>query len=303
MGIPHIPVLVDEVVSTLVTKRDGCYLDTTFGGGGHSRALLRHLAPTANLFVSDRDPVAVNLAQQLAATDSRVTCDTAKFSELAQILSKYQLRAFDGILMDIGVSSMQLDDAARGFSFLRDGPLDMRMNSTHGETAANWLNRASFNEISQVLKEFGEERDFHRITKAILEARPLTSTTQLVRVINQAARVRDLRKHVATRVFQAVRIYLNDELEELRKGLSTVGQLLAISGRLAVISFHSLEHRIVRNQFLTWSAAKLPAKLPVRGEQNRSMKIIEHSIRPSNREFQTNKRATSALMQVIERVE
>lgn len=303
MGIPHIPVLVDEVVSTLVTKRDGCYLDTTFGGGGHSRALLRHLAPTANLFVSDRDPVAVNLAQQLAATDSRVTYDTAKFSELAQILSKYQLRAFDGILMDIGVSSMQLDDAARGFSFLRDGPLDMRMNSTHGETAANWLNRASFNEISQVLKEFGEERDSHRITKAILEARPLTSTTQLVRVINQAARVRDLRKHVATRVFQAVRIYLNDELEELRKGLSTVGQLLAISGRLAVISFHSLEHRIVRNQFLTWSAAKLPAKLPVRGEQNRLMKIIEHSIRPSNREFQTNKRATSALMQVIERVE
>lgn len=303
MGIPHIPVLVDEVVSTLVTKRDGCYLDTTFGGGGHSRALLHHLAPTAQLFVSDRDPVAINMAQQLAATDSRVTYDTAKFSELGQILSKHQLSAFDGILMDIGVSSMQLDDAARGFSFQRDGPLDMRMNSTHGETAADWLNRASFNEISQVLKEFGEERDSHRIAKAILAARPLASTTQLVRVINQAAKVRDVRKHVATRVFQAVRIYLNDELEELQKGLSTAGQLLALSGRLAVISFHSLEHRIVRNQFLTWSAVKLPAKLPIRGAQNRPMRIIEHSIRPSNRELQTNKRASAALMQVIERVE
>jgi len=261
MGIPHTPVLVDEVVSTLGTKSDGCYLDTTFGGGGHSRALLHQLAPMANLFVSDRDPVAVSLAQQLAATDSRVTYDTAKFSELAQILSKHELSAFDGILMDIGVSSMQLDNAARGFSFLRDGPLDMRMDLTRGETAADWLNRASFNEISQILNKFGEERDAHRITKAILEARPLTSTTQLVRVINQAATVRDSRKHVATRVFQAIRIYLNNELEELRKGLLIAGQFLAVSGRLAVISFHSLEHRIVREQFLSWSAVKLPANI------------------------------------------
>ncbi|MDE0093867.1 MAG: 16S rRNA (cytosine(1402)-N(4))-methyltransferase RsmH [Gammaproteobacteria bacterium] len=303
MGIPHTPVLVDEVVSTLGTKPDGCYLDTTFGGGGHSRALLHQLAPTANLFVSDRDPVAVSLAQQLAATDSRVTYDTAKFSELAQILSKHELSAFDGILMDIGVSSMQLDNAARGFSFLRDGPLDMRMDLTRGETAADWLNRASFHEISQILNKFGEERDAHRITKAILEARPLTSTTQLVRVINQAAKVRDSRKHVATRVFQAIRIYLNDELEELRKGLLIAGQFLAVSGRLAVISFHSLEHRIVREQFLSWSAVKLPAKLPVRGAQNRSMKIIERGIRPSTRELQINKRSSAALMQVIERVE
>ena len=302
MSTAHVPVLVDEVVSTLITRPNGYYLDATFGGGGHTQALLRHLSPSATVLVTDRDPVAISSAEQLASFDPRVSYDTAKFSELEQVSAKHAIEHFDGILMDIGVSSMQLDNQVRGFSFQQDGPLDMRMDATQGMTAAEWLNRAETRDISHILKRYGEERNAPRIAKAIVANRPLTSTFQLVRIIDRAVRVHDSRKHPATRVFQALRIHINDELNELKRGLRAVGRLLAISGRLIVISFHSLEHRIVREQFLEWSAVQYPPKVPVPGTQTRPMKIIEKGVRASNREFQTNNRARSALMQVIERV-
>ncbi len=302
MSVGHTPVLVAEVVSALALCPNGAYLDATFGGGGHTQALLEKLDSSAQVFATDRDPNAISLANELAHTEKRLTTSQTSLSKLLETCKQQQLDSFCGILFDLGVSSMQLDSADRGFSFREDGPLDMRMDPTTGTTAADWLNTAPLPVISSVLSRYGEERNARQIAKAIVDARPLSRTAELVDVVDRSSRIRDSKKHIATRVFQAVRIHINDELNELREGLRNAFHLMAKSGRLAVISFHSLEHKIVRRQFSQWTNSQIPSRIPIRGSPSRPVKFIERGLKPSRREIEANPRARSALLQVIERV-
>jgi 16S rRNA (cytosine1402-N4)-methyltransferase len=236
----HIPVLLDEVLKNLVQSKTGTYVDATFGRGGHARGLLARLGPEARLIAIDRDPAAIAAAEQLAVEDTRVTVCHARFSELAGVLAGEGVDAAEGVLMDLGVSSPQLDEAARGFSFRMTGPLDMRMNPEEGLTAAQWLNEAEEADISRVLKDYGEERFARRIARAIVAVRPFSTTDQLAEVVVSAVPFGGKsRKHPATKTFQAVRIFINQELVEVREGLHAAFELLAPGGRLAVISFHS----------------------------------------------------------------
>ena len=251
----HIPVLLDEVLKELVQSKEGVYVDATFGRGGHSRALLRVLDTNAQVIGLDQDPQAVAAGDQLAVAESRFTVQQARFSALQEVLAGLGLDSVDGVLMDLGVSSPQLDQGERGFSFRLEGPLDMRMNPGLGESAAEWLNRAEEADIAKVLKEYGEERFARRIARAIVAARPLQTTRELADVVAEAVPVRpgsgrgQTSKHPATRTFQAVRIFINDELAELRAGLDAAFSVLAPHGRLAVISFHSLEDKAVKQYF------------------------------------------------------
>jgi len=304
----HTPVLLEESLEALAIEPDGVYVDGTYGRGGHARALLSRLGPAGRLLALDRDPESVADGDALARTDPRITVEHAPFSRLAEVADRSGLRgAVNGLLLDLGVSSPQLDVPGRGFSFTADGPLDMRMDNRSGETAAQWLSRAPEGEIARVLHEYGEERFSRRIARAIARARreaPVLTTRRLAEIVAAASPTREPGKHPATRTFQAIRIQINHELEELRACLGAVCDLLTGGGRLVVISFHSLEDRIVK-RFIRDQARgeQLPRGLPVpAGEVKAFLRPLGKAIRPSAAEVAANPRARSAVMRVAERL-
>lgn len=299
----HVPVLVREVQTMLVVRPNGNYLDATFGGGGHTRAILENLSEHARLLAIDRDPDAVERGKQLAAEDSRVEAVHASFDQIADVSRSNGFEQFDGILFDVGISADQLDDGHRGFSFQKNGPLDMRMNPTVGKPASEWLNSASVQAIATVLRKFGDERNARLIANEIVRTRPISDTQELVELINRASKTQEPNKHIATRTFQAIRIHVNDELTQLRQGLRNAFELIGHAGRIAVITFHSLEHRAVRRQFSQWVDSSIPARVPIRGSSKGPMKIVEKGLTPKRRETERNPRARSALLQVVERVQ
>jgi 16S rRNA (cytosine1402-N4)-methyltransferase len=298
----HVPVLLEEAVQA-VAGAEGVYVDATFGRGGHCRRLLQRLGPGSRVIAMDRDPAAVAAGQTLAADDQRLEMAHGNFAELADVLARLGVAEVQGVMMDLGVSSPQLDDPARGFSFRYEAALDMRMDTSRGRTAAEWLNSADEAEIARVLHEYGEERYSRRIAAAIVAARPLTTTTMLADVVRSAQPRATPGKHEATRVFQAVRIQVNQELQSLQAGLAAAFAALAPGGRLAVISFHSLEDRVVKRYFkaLT-SPPPLPRRLPVRAAQIAvPARLAGPAVTPSEAELRTNPRARSARLRVLER--
>ncbi len=305
----HVPVLLHEVLAGLLGSGldralDGCYVDATFGRGGHARALLARLADDARLLVMDRDPQAIAAAQQLKQTDRRVTVAHGRFADLAEVLAEHGLQQVAGVLMDLGVSSPQLDDAGRGFSFQQQGPLDMRMDPDQETSAASWLNHADEKEIADVIYQLGEERFSRRIARQIVQRRPLHTTTDLVDAVLKAVpKTARADKHPATRTFQAVRMHVNSELEQLSSGLDGAFNALQPGGRLAVISFHSLEDRTVKQAFRKWSRpAPLPRRLPIRaGHEQMPGREIGRAVRPGAEELAANPRARSATLRVIEK--
>ena len=295
--------LPDETVRALVQSPSGLYVDGTFGRGGHARLLLAALDAGARLISLDADADAFRAASALARTDPRVQPVRARFSELGHHIPPGQGAA--GVLFDIGVSSPQLDDAERGFSFSHDGPLDMRMDRRRDMTAADWLGGASEDEIADVLRRFGEERHARRIARRIALERPLRTTGELRDVVMRASptRGRDALRQTATRVFQAIRIHINDELAELDRGLDAALEALYPGGRLAVITFHSLEHRLVRQRFRDWQQGPpTPRRLPVPTEFAPLAKAVGKGIRPNATEVAANPRSRSALLQVAEKL-
>lgn len=302
----HETVLRREAVDALVRNVDGRFVDCTYGRGGHSEEILKRLTSVGRLIVMDKDVDAVRDAELKFGDDERVIAVHGSFKDLHKIVAARDMIPVDGILMDLGVSSPQLDTPDRGFSFDRGGPLDMRMNQQEGMSARDWLSVADENQIVKVLKEYGEERFARRIARGIIEARsakPVETTDDLVNIIEHAIPQREKHKHPATRSFQAIRIHVNEELAELKQCLQSVVDLLSAGGRLVVISFHSLEDRIVK-RFIR-DAAKgdpWPARLPIRDDQiTRTLKVIGRPVRAGEAEVQTNARARSAIMRVAER--
>jgi len=298
----HTPVLLDEVLHGLEIQQDGFYVDCTFGRGGHSRAILERLGDNGRLVVFDKDPDAIRHARELSALDPRVHVVHAPFSALASnITALGKAGQINGILFDLGVSSPQLDDSERGFSFSRDGNLDMRMDPGTGTSAADWINTAELFEIANVLKVYGEEKFSKRIASAIVIARsekPVETTAELAGIIAAAVPSRELKKHPATRTFQAIRIYINNELEELGIGLLQAFEMLAINGRLLVISFHSLEDRMVK-RFMRERAISdpYPREVPVTADMIKPrMRLAGKALRPSPAEVSSNPRARSAVL-------
>lgn len=302
----HVPVLLNEAIIGLAIKSNGCYLDGTFGRGGHSQAILEQLDAQGCLAVIDKDPAAIAAGKKKFADDTRIHFFQGSFSQMAECAKMFFNKPVDGVLLDLGVSSPQLDDATRGFSFRKDGPLDMRMDVNRGITAADWLNKATAAEIAKVLWEYGEERASRRIAQAIVTARatqPFTRTKQLADLIARCVPYSEPGKHQATRSFQAIRIFINQELEDLQKGLQAALDILAIQGRLAVISFHSLEDRIVK-QFMNTQAKGEEAlrKLPLSAEQlGIRLRLIGKAIKPSEKECAHNVRARSAILRIGEK--
>ena len=304
----HRPVLLDEVLEALNIRPDGVYLDGTFGRGGHSEAILAQLSENGRLLAVDKDPQAITVAQQRFAGDPRFSIVRGSFTMLGQeVESRGWKGKIDGILLDLGVSSPQLDDAQRGFSFRQDGPLDMRMDPDSGISAAEWLNTAKEEEIARVLKEYGEERFAKRIARAIVQQRmqqPISTTGRLAKIVAEANPKWEKDKNPATRSFQAIRIYINAELEELEKVLSQSVEMLAPGGRLAVISFHSLEDRRVK-RFIRDEArgGDFPPDLPLTDTQlNRRLRAVGKDIRAGKKELAVNPRARSAVLRVAERL-
>ena len=300
----HEPVLCRETVDLVAPARaPGDYLDATFGQGGHSRRLLSRLDASSRLLVVDRDEDAYACAKALAAEDSRVIARRGCFGEIEQIFADAGIDRVQGAIMDLGVSSTQLGRPERGFSFQEDGPLDMRMDRRQTLTAAGWLNETGVDDLTRVLRDYGEERHARRISRAIIAARPLSSTRQLARVAAAARPEPRRRTHEATRVFQAIRIFVNSELDELRGGLEGIFARLAIGGRLAVISFHSLEDRIVKRYFRTRSSPpRLPREIPILGRDLRiDARIVAGPVRAARAEVMRNSRARSAVLRVVER--
>lgn len=305
----HVPVLLEESLAGVTIKPEGRYIDATFGRGGHSKALLSALSGAGRLLVIDKDPLAVEAARQLQ--DSRLIIRHGSFAELASHVKTLGWEGkVDGILMDLGVSSPQLDQAERGFSFLREGPLDMRMDSTAGQTAAEWLAAADESVIADIIWRYGEERWSRRIARAIVNYRahtPIETTTQLAHLIETAVPKRpgfQKKKHPATQTFQAIRMHLNQELQDLECALEQALCVLAPGGRLAVISFHSLEDRLVK-QFMRRHAAgeALPPKLPVKEQEvPRRLKLLGRAIKASQDEIAQNARARSARLRVAEKI-
>ena len=304
----HHPVLVQTAVDGLAIKPSGFYVDATLGRCGHAMLILQHLSSSGKLLGIDQDLAAIYAAREKLGTDERVILHHGSFTELKQLIQSHgKLGKVDGILLDLGVSSPQLDEAARGFSFLREGPLDMRMNQTVGETAAAWLQRATEKEMTDVLKTYGEERYAKSIARAIIETRlttPIQTTTQLAKLIEKTIPFREKHKHPATRSFQAIRIYINRELDVLEQVLPQCLDVLAIGGRLAVISFHSLEDRRVK-QFIREQERgdDFPIGLPIRFTAiKRRLKSIGKAIKPTEAEIAQNPRARSAVLRIAEKV-
>lgn len=298
----HIPVLTEEVIEFLLVKKNGTFLDVTSGFGGHSAAILEELNG-GSLIATDQDPEAIRFLKSKFKNEERISIHQARFSELHKLFSANN---FDGILADIGVSSYQLDTAERGFSFMKDGPLDMRMNQNIGEDASSWLNNAPEQEISNIIWKYGEEKKAKRIAKAIVEARKsfkIRTTKELAEIIlEETPRRFNDKKHPATKTFQAIRIFINNELEELDLLLDFASKHLKIGGRTCIISFHSLEDRMVKRFFRDHSRRdpKL-SKLPNLADDS-SFKLVTKAIKPSENEMNINPRSRSATLRVIERI-
>jgi len=304
----HTPVLLPQVLAALNIRGSGTYLDATFGRGGHAGAILQNLIANGRLLCLDRDSAAIAEAKARFASDPRVALFLAPFSALGDCADQVEPGLkFDGILFDLGVSSPQLDDAARGFSFMQDGPLDMRMTAGVGPSAADVVNGASLNELIRIFREYGEEREAARIARAIVqdrESQPFERTLQLAGMIARVARSKERHKHPATRVFQALRIHVNRELAELEAGLNAALARLAPDGRLAVISFHSLEDRMVK-QFMRRHSLADPmyAGLPDMPAHARpKLKLVGRKVLPDANEAALNPRARSARLRVAERL-
>jgi 16S rRNA (cytosine1402-N4)-methyltransferase len=304
----HTPVLLAQVIDALRVRADGIYMDCTFGRGGHTRALLEKLGPDATVVAIDRDPQAVASGRALASEDPRVSIEQANFDRVAAVAAAHRVTGrVNGMLFDLGVSSPQLDDAARGFGFQQDGPLDMRMDPAVGESAAEWLARASADDIARVLRDFGEERHAKRIARAIVtqrENRPIETTRQLAEIVAATERrAAGSRRHPATRTFQAIRIHINGELEALDSALQQVPDILAPGGRLAVVSFHSLEDRRVKRFMRAHSRPpSVPKGMPVIPEgPPPPLRVVGRALRASAEEVRANPRARSAVLRVAER--
>ncbi|MDP6437240.1 MAG: 16S rRNA (cytosine(1402)-N(4))-methyltransferase RsmH [Gammaproteobacteria bacterium] len=304
----HVPVLRDEVLDRLDVRTDGTYVDGTFGRGGHSRAILERLGPAGKLLVIDRDPRAIVAAKELARRDERVTVIRGSFGDIEQIaVAQGVLGEVDGIVLDLGVSSPQLDDPERGFSFMRDGPLDMRMDTDAPYSAEEWLNSATEQEMAQVIGRYGEERSARRIARAIGDERKqqkICRTRQLAELIEGVLPRRGKGKHPATKTFQAIRIHINNELGELQSFLEAVLEVLSVGGRLCVISFHSLEDRLVK-RFLRDHSRVDPAlaKVPVvPPEAQPTMRLRGAALRAGEVEIERNARSRSAVLRSGERV-
>lgn len=304
----HVPVLLDEVLHGLAIVPEGIYVDATFGRGGHSRAILQRLAPGGRLLAMDRDPAAVKAGRELERTDSRFLIQQENFGRLEQFLKNHGVAAgVHGILMDLGVSSAQLEDPSRGFSFRADGPLDMRIDPRSCPSAAEWLNHATEGEIALVLRRFGEEPAARRIARAICtrrEQRPLATTAELAELVAGVVNAGRPGRHPATRVFQAIRIFVNRELEELQAALGQALRALLPGGRLCVISFHSLEDRIVK-RFLRDNSRVSPALagLPIPPAAARpALRLHGRAIRATLAEIRRNPRARSAVLRVAEKL-
>ena len=303
----HETVLLREAVDALVTRRDGCYVDGTFGRGGHSRRILEELGDEGRLLAVDKDPDAIAVAQQLKVGDDRFDFEHGSFARLPHQLRRWGIGAVDGILLDLGVSSPQLDEAERGFSFSQDGPLDMRMDKSSGMTAAEWLAQVGHGDLARVLREFGEERHAGRIASAILRARdeaPLETTARLASVVAEANPSWEKHKHPATRAFQGIRIFINSELEDLQQFLDSVVELLRPGGRLVIISFHSLEDRLVKRFIRRMERGEQPPRgVPLTDREIvRPLKSLGRPVKASAEEVAGNPRARSAVMRVAERV-
>jgi 16S rRNA (cytosine1402-N4)-methyltransferase len=301
----HISVLLQGAVDALNIRPEGIYVDATFGRGGHSREILARLGPEGRLIALDRDPQAV--AAAAAIQDARLNMVHAAFSQLAEVLEALQVAAVDGVLFDFGVSSPQLDAAERGFSFRFDAPLDMRMDTSQGITAADWLNQADEKEIAQVVWNYGEERFARQVARALVKARalaPITTTRQLANVVASAVRTREGGQDPATRTFQAVRIFINRELEEIEAALPQAVAALKPGGRLVVISFHSLEDRMAK-RFMRDEAEgeRVPPEIPVTADALRGgrLQLVGKAVKPDYYECSANPRARSATMRVAER--
>lgn len=306
--LQHLPVMLAEVLAALAVKPDGRYLDATFGRGGHSRAILEKLGPHGRLYAIDCDAEAVRAAQAQLARDTRFQVVKGRFSMLSRYVENWGIAAqVDGIVLDLGVSSPQLDDGARGFSFRREGPLDMRMEQDAGISAQDWINNAEAAEIAQVLRTLGEERFAMRIARGIVNARArqaITSTTELAAIVAAAVPTREVGKDPATRSFQAIRMHINRELEELEAVLPQALAALAADGRLAVISFHSLEDRVVKNFIRTHAKGDaFPLDLPVTHAMLQpSLRALGKAQYPSAAEIARNPRARSAVLRAAIRV-
>jgi 16S rRNA (cytosine1402-N4)-methyltransferase len=304
----HLPVLLAETAASLDVKPNGIYVDGTFGRGGHARAVLAQLSAQGQLLGLDKDPAAIAAGQSLAEEDPRFSIEQCSFAELATpINARLWQGKVDGILLDIGVSSPQIDVAERGFSFQKDGPLDMRMNPDVGISAAQWLAKADMADIETVIKTLGEERYGKRIARAIVETRehtPITTTKQLATLVDKASPSREKNKHPATRTFQAIRIYINNELEDLKAGLEQALDVLAVGGRLAVISFHSLEDRIVKRYFRDQALGDdYPSDFPIRAaDLNPRIRLIGKAIKAGKAELDINPRSRSAVLRVVEKL-
>jgi len=303
----HVPVLVEEVLEGLALRADGLYVDGTFGRGGHTARMLDALGPNGAVLALDRDPAAIEAGQRRFGDESRLTLVHAEFAELARVVAaQARGREVLGVLLDLGVSSPQLDQPERGFSFAKDGPLDMRMDPLHGESAAAWLARVDERELARVIYELGEERFSRRIAATIVAARaeaPIERTSQLAAIVQRAVRTRD-GKHPATRTFQAIRMFINDELGQLRTALEAAYAVLAPGGRLAVISFHSLEDRMVK-QFIRSKSTVDPvfAGLPVIPPAARPvMREVGRKRRATEAEIARNPRSRSAVLRVAEKL-
>lgn len=305
--LAHVTVLLHEAVDSLAVKPDGVYVDGTFGRGGHSRLILSKLGADGRLVVFDKDPQAIAVARQLAEADKRVQVVHGGFAGFQVALKELGIEAVDGALFDLGVSSPQIDDAERGFSFRYDTPLDMRMDTTRGQTAAQWLAEAGEEEIREVIRDYGEERFNSQIARAIVQQRqerPILTTGQLAQLAAQAVRTRERGQDPATRTFQAIRIFINRELEEISSVLPQAAGYLKTGGRLAVIAFHSLEDRIVK-QFIRRHSrpAPLPKWVMVRESERPEppLREIGKAQRASAAETAANPRARSAVLRVAER--
>lgn len=304
----HTPVLLDEVLAALDVRNAGRYLDATFGRGGHTAAILQRIGTEGAVVAIDRDPEAIRAGRERFATDERLTLMHGPFSGVAQVVKEMgMVGEFNGVLLDLGVSSPQLDDAARGFSFAQDGPLDMRMNNSTGFTAAEWLAKAPEHELARVIRDFGEERFAKRIARGIVEARrvqPIARTLQLADIVANAVPVREPGKHPATRTFQAIRIQVNNEFGEIETALEGALTVLAPQGRLCAISFHSLEDGIVK-RFMQKHSQEDPiyAGLPVvPAHAQPKLRRVGRAIHPSAAEVDRNPRSRSAIMRVAEKV-
>ena len=308
----HETVLLNEAVAALNIKVNGVYIDATFGRGGHSAEIIKQLGPQGRMLLIDKDPLAIAYAKGVYKNDERVLVWQGSFKDFPDALQEAGLEKADGLLLDLGVSSPQLDDASRGFSFMRDGKLDMRMNPDEGMSAAEWIARASADEIADVIYQYGEDRLSRRIARKIVEKRavtPISTTLQLAEIIASSIpkkiQRKELGKHPATRSFQAIRIFINRELEDLIECLDASKEHLAAKGRLVVISFHSLEDRIVKRFLKAGSRApSMPRGLPIMDDQlpQAEFELIGKPVKPSKDEVQLNVRSRSAIMRIGERL-